>query len=217
MIEIQGLTVVLGRTIALDQIELTIGPGISGLFGPNGSGKTTLLRSLAGFLPATAGEATIFGIPASSKKEALQRMLGYAGHESGMYGELSVIENLKLFAHLYGASSGRPDELVDQLEISDHRDTPVARLSAGMKRRAAVARALVHDPRVLFLDEPYANLDDVASESVSNVIRAWSDPERIAVIATHGAKKVRAYATDGIVLQRGRLVRHGSYLSPATR
>jgi heme exporter protein A len=217
MIEIRGLTVVLGRTVALDRVDLQIAPGISGLFGPNGSGKTTLLRSLAGLLPATAGEATIFGIPASSKREELQRMLGYAGHESGMYRELSLFENLQLFAQLYGASPGRPGELIERLEIEDQRDTPVAQLSAGMKRRAAVARALVHDPRVLFLDEPYANLDDAAAESVSNTVRAWSRPDKIAVVATHGAKKVRAYATAGIVLQRGRLVRHGSYVSPATR
>jgi heme ABC exporter ATP-binding subunit CcmA len=217
MIEIRGLTVVLGRTIALDRIDLQIGPGISGLFGPNGSGKTTLLRSLAGLLSATAGEATIFGIPASSKREELQRMLGYAGHESGLYRELSVIENLRLFATLYGASPRRADDLVEQLAIHDQRETPVAKLSAGMKRRAAVARALIHDPRVLFLDEPYANLDDTAAESVSNAVRVWSDPDKIAVIATHGAKKVKAYATAGIILIRGRLVRHGSYISPATR
>ena len=217
MIEIRGLTVVLGHTIALDRIDLRIGPGISGLFGPNGSGKTTLLRSLAGLLPLTAGEATIFGIPSSSKKEELHRMLGYAGHESGMYRELSVIENLRLFGQLYGASPRRPAELAEHLGLHNERTTPVARLSAGMKRRAAVARALVHDPKVLLLDEPYANLDDEASEAVSTAVRAWSKPDKIAVIATHGAKKVRAYATDGIILQRGRLVRHGSYISPATR
>jgi ABC-type Mn2+/Zn2+ transport system ATPase subunit len=90
---------------------------------------------------------------------------------------------------------------------------PVGQLSAGLTRRAAVARALLHDPQILILDEPYANLDDEASESISNAIKAWFQEGRIGLVATHGAKKVRAYAHHGIVLQRGLLARAGTYTS----
>jgi ABC-type multidrug transport system ATPase subunit len=96
--------------------------------------------------------------------------------------------------------------MIEQLGLKDRRKTPVRSLSAGFKRRAAVARALLHEPRVLLLDEPYANLDDEASELVSAAVVAWRGPDRIAVVATHGAKKVKAYADAGIILRRGRVI-----------
>lgn len=211
MIEAQGVTVVFGRTIALDSLDLKIEPGITGLFGQNGSGKSTLLRTIAGLIKPTSGSVHIDGSPLSRANEGARAGLGFAGHEAGLYPRLTVTENLALFARLYGAATERVGATIDDLGLRDQQDTPVGALSAGMKRRAAVARALLHDPDILLLDEPYANLDDEASEMVSEAVMRWSGPTKTALIATHGAKKVKAYASAGIILQRGRVVTQGIY------
>ena len=103
--------------------------------------------------------------------------------------------------------------MIDELRLNEFATRPVRELSAGSKRRAAVARALVHDPDVLLLDEPYANVDDDASDAISSAIESWKREGKIGVVATHGAKKVKAYADGGVVLQRGRLIRQGRYTS----
>ncbi|MDP9069570.1 MAG: heme ABC exporter ATP-binding protein CcmA [Actinomycetota bacterium] len=211
MITIEGLRVAYGRTIALDRIDAEIGPGVAGLFGPNGSGKSTLLRVLAGLLRPTSGTIRMSGELVDMKSERVRGRIGYAGHRSGLYRRLTVVENLELFARLYGTRADRVGEVIDQLDLADRRRTPAGDLSAGYQRRAAVARALLHEPDVLLLDEPYANLDDEAAESVSQAVMTWRRPGSVAVIATHGAKKVKRYADAGLILQHGRLIRQGTY------
>lgn len=208
MISVRDVTVTFGRTLALDAIDLTLAPGVVGLFGPNASGKSTLLRVLAGLLAPDRGEVSIDGAQPRAADESFGRTVGYVGHASGLYERLSIEENLRLFATLHGSSRDQVATCIDALDLERFASTPVAALSAGMKRRAAVARALVHEPQVLLLDEPYANLDDDAAELVSSAVQTWRAEDRIAVIATHGAKRVRAFADEGIVLQRGRLARH---------
>jgi heme ABC exporter ATP-binding subunit CcmA len=215
VIEIERLTIVFGRTVALDDITLKIESGVTGLFGQNGSGKTTLLRAIAGLIKPSDGSVLVDGAPITRGDEAGRGRLGFAGHESGLYARLSLRENLELFARLYGTPDSRVDEILSELGLENKRDVPVASLSAGMKRRAAVARALLHNPQVLLLDEPYANLDDEASELVSESIKRWSGSDKTALIATHGAKKVKAYATAGVILQRGQVVKAGSYVAPS--
>ena len=209
----RSLRVVFGGTVALAGIDVDLEPGIVGLFGPNGSGKTTLLRVFAGLLPATSGEVAFDGRPLDLRDESVRRRVGYAGHANGLYDTLSVHENLELFAHLYG-SAPRVETVIDALGLQEVAVTRVAALSAGLTRRVAVARALVHDPDLLLLDEPYANLDNDASEVVSQAIRSWHSPGKTAVIATHGAKRVRAYADAGIVLRRGELASHRASFAP---
>lgn len=208
MIQIEGLTVAYGRTVALTTLDLVITEGVTGLFGPNAAGKSTLLRVLAGLLRPTRGRVMLDGRPVNASDEDFRRRIGYVGHDSGLYARLSVRENLALFSSLYGIGEERIDDLVGRLDLQAYSGVHVEELSAGLKRRAAVARGLVHEPDVLLLDEPYANLDDDASELVSSAVKAWRRPGRIAVIATHGAKKVRAFADARIVLQRGRLASH---------
>jgi heme ABC exporter ATP-binding subunit CcmA len=205
-IELRELTVSFGSTVALRPLDLTLYEGVTGLFGPNGAGKTTLLRVLAGLLRPTGGSALLEGEEIRSTNESVRRRIGYAGHESGLYGRLTVIENLTLFGRLHGVGPERVNEVLERLDLGDRRNTPAAKLSAGYKRRAAVARAVLHEPEVLLLDEPYANLDDEASARVSDTVRAWRTPGRVAVIATHGAKKVKAFSDAGIIVQRGSIV-----------
>lgn len=206
MIQINGLSVFFGRTVALDRVDLELEPGVVGLFGQNASGKSTLLRVLAGLLAPTLGKVTWDGAPIGSGGEELRARIGYAGHRSGLYGRLSIRENLTLFARLYGVGPERIDLVLETLDLRPRAATAVGDLSAGFKRRAAVARALLHEPDLLLLDEPYAHLDDAAAEAVSGAVLQWRAPGRIAVIATHGAKRIRAFTDARIVLQRGRVV-----------
>ncbi|MDQ4145848.1 MAG: heme ABC exporter ATP-binding protein CcmA [Actinomycetota bacterium] len=204
MIALEDVSVVYGRTLALDRLDIEFGPGVTGVFGPNASGKSTLLRLLAGLLRPTRGRIIFEGTELALADESFRHIVGYAGHEAGLYARLSVLENLELFARLYGAAKTRPVELLEQLGIADRAATPVGDLSAGLKRRASIARALLHEPQVLLLDEPYANLDDEAADLVSRAIQHWAGPTRIGVMATHGAKRVKEFADASLILRRGR-------------
>ena len=212
MISVRSLRVAFRRTIALDELDLELGPGVTGLFGQNGSGKTTLLRVLAGLLRPTSGAVSLDGVAPSQAPEETRRKIGYAGHRSGLYGRLTIVENLQLFARLYDVDGSRVDDVITLLGLGGRADVRVADLSSGWKRRASVARAILHEPRFLFLDEPYANLDDDASALVSRAVSAWNDPERCAIVATHGAKRVKPYAIAGVILGNGKVVREGSYV-----
>jgi heme ABC exporter ATP-binding subunit CcmA len=211
VITIRGLRVVFGHTVALDSIDVDLTPGITGLFGQNASGKSTLLRVLAGLLTPDAGTVAIRDRAIDARDEGSRRSIGYVGHESGLYGRLTIRENLELFARLYGTHSERVGLLLDALGLNEREAVSVRELSAGFKRRVSVARALLHEPELLLLDEPYANLDDEAAALVSSAVREWRREERIAVIATHGAKIVKAFADAGVILKRGRVVVAGSY------
>ncbi|HZB78502.1 MAG TPA: heme ABC exporter ATP-binding protein CcmA [Actinomycetota bacterium] len=215
MIRADALRVVFGRTVALDSVTFEIGPGVTGLFGPNGSGKSTFLRAAAGLLRPVGGAVSIDGVVATMRSERFRRRIGYAGHQSGLYPDLSVAENLTLFGRLYGARPDRVEEMLTAVGLTDRASTPVGALSAGLARRASVARAMLHEPDVLLLDEPYANLDDEAAAKISEAVKAWVAPGRCAVIATHGAKRVKAFADAGVILRDGRVVIEGSYRNPA--
>jgi heme ABC exporter ATP-binding subunit CcmA len=208
MIEIRDLDVVFGRTIALRSVGCSLKPGLTGLFGQNGSGKSTLLRVLTGLLRPTRGSVVYNGTKVSAAEEEWRRIVGYAGHEPGLYPRLSVIENLDLFGRMYGADPDRGPLLLEGLNIAEWSNTPVSDLSAGLRRRVAVARAVVHDPQVLLLDEPYANLDDDAADAVSATLTDWWKPGRLGIVASHGAKRVKAYAHASLILKRGELISH---------
>ena len=211
MIEVVGVTVAFGRTLALDSIDTRLEPGVTGLFGPNGSGKSTLLRCIAGLIEPIVGHVAVDGRTMKRSDPSLRALFGYAGHSSGLYARLTVTENLRLIAQLYGAPADSVDSAIERLALDTISSSPAGSLSAGQKRRTAVARALLPDPRILLLDEPYANVDDEGAEIISQAIRAWSGGDKIAVVATHGAKRVRAYAEHGLVLNRGRLARETEY------
>ena len=210
MIRLEQLDVVFDKTVALDHVDVRIDPGLVGLFGPNGSGKSTLLRVLAGRLAPTAGTALIDGRPCHPADEELRARLGYSGHETGLYPNLTVEENLDLFALVTGAEKSRVGHVMTDLDLADRAGVRVRSLSAGQKRRASVARALVGDPDVLLLDEPYANVDDDAAAIITRAIVSWWGPGRVGVVATHGAKRVKPYASASLVLRRGSLAAYRS-------
>jgi ABC-type multidrug transport system ATPase subunit len=165
-------------------------------------------------VPPRRGAVFYRGAPPRLGDEGFRRKIGWAGHDPGLYGRLSVRENLALFGALYGVPASRVEEVMASLELGDRSEVRVAALSAGWKRRVAVGRALLHEPELLLLDEPYANLDDEASDLVSAAIRAWWRPGRVALIATHGAKRVKAFAHGSLILKQGQAISHR--VRPAT-
>ena len=215
MIELQALSVSYGRTVAIDNISLKFEVGITGLFGPNGSGKSTLLRTIAGLLRPTSGSIVVDG--QNPRTEDARENVGYVGHSPGLYRDLTVRENLDLFGRLYGAAPERTGDLLELFGLGRYARIRAGELSAGLARRAGVARAFAHDPGILLLDEPYANVDDDAAALISRALTEWRGPGRSAIVATHGAKKVKAFADAGVILRDGRIVTAGRYRQPAVQ
>jgi ABC-2 type transport system ATP-binding protein len=190
-----------GAIRAVDGLDLAFEPGrIYGLLGPNGSGKTTLIRLLAGLARATSGEARILGTRMPSRP--MLGRIGYMPQAEAIYPELSVSENLSFFARLEGrASKAAVDSVLDLVELSDRKGTPALELSGGMRRRLSLACTLVHEPPVLFLDEPTVGVDPALS------VQFWSHFRRLAsagttiVVASHVMDE--ADRCDQLVFMRG--------------
>jgi heme ABC exporter ATP-binding subunit CcmA len=179
------------------------------LIGRNGAGKTTLLRILGGFSRAGRGETKILG---SSPHEAdARRRIGFLGHGIAIYDELSAIENLRLFGKLYGLAD--PDEAarrwLERTGLERVRDGLVREFSRGMRQRLAVARALLHDPAVLLLDEPFTALDDRAIAVLQSVLREALAQGRTVIMSTHQLREALELATHVALINRGRLAFHG--------
>lgn len=177
-VEAIGLRKRFGEIHAVDGIDLALAPGrIYGLLGPNGSGKTTLIRLLTGLARATGGEARILGTKMPSRQVLGQ--IGYMPQAEAIYPDLSVGENLAFFARLEGhADAAAIDRTLDLVELSARKGTPALQLSGGMRRRLSLACTLVHEPRVLFLDEPTVGVDPALR------VQFWSHFRRLAAAGT---------------------------------
>jgi len=177
-----------GEREALSDVSLSLPAGQTlVVFGPNGAGKTTLLRVLATLLRPHEGEVCVLGSSLPEEAWALRGRIGLLGHEPLLYRELTARENLRFHARLHGVGAERVEQQLYAVALSDRADEPLKHLSRGMVQRAAVARATLHDPELLLLDEPRANLDPAASELVEPLIGASTDPagRRTRVISSH--------------------------------
>jgi heme exporter protein A len=173
-----------GERVVLRDCTLDLAPGASlVVFGPNGAGKTTLLRMLATLLRPHAGEVEVLGCRLPGDAWRLRSMIGFLGHEALLYRELTGRENLRFHARLHGAPSARVDAVLDAVGMTARADDPVAELSRGMVQRLAIARTVLHEPRLLLLDEPWSNLDPAATRQVEPIIGAASGLTR--VITSH--------------------------------
>jgi heme exporter protein A len=195
-----------GPVRALRGVDLHLGRGETlAVFGSNGAGKTTLLRVLAGLLRPTAGEVRVLGqaVPGDA---SLRRRLGVLGHESFVYSDLSGVENLTYYARLYGVERrGRVDGLLDEVGLRDAATRATRTYSRGMLQRLSLARAVLHDPEVLLLDEPFSGLDAVGAEVLSAVLARLRAAGASVVLTTHDFERGLAAASAAAVLHRGRV------------
>jgi heme exporter protein A len=202
-LEVERLARHYGEREALSDVSLSLREGRTlVVFGPNGAGKTTLLRVLATLLRPHAGEVRVLGANLPAEAWAVRGRVGLLGHEPLLYRELSARENLRFHARLHGVAFARVEELLESLAMSARGDEPLRTLSRGMIQRVAVARAVLHDPELLLLDEPYSNLDPAAIELVAPLIGVTS--RRTRVICSHDPSGGLAEADTVLGLRAGR-------------
>jgi heme exporter protein A len=181
---VEGLARHFGEREALVDVSLSLGQGQTlVVFGPNGAGKSTLLRVLATLLRPHAGSVSVLGSALPEHAWEVRGRIGLLGHDPLLYRELTARENLLFHARLHGVAETRVEELLEVLAMAERASEPLRSLSRGMVQRVAVARAVLHDPELLLLDEPYANLDPAAVELVRPLIGAASGHTR--VICSH--------------------------------
>ncbi|HKH79919.1 MAG TPA: ABC transporter ATP-binding protein [Solirubrobacteraceae bacterium] len=204
-LEVEGLTRHFGEREALSDVSLTLGERQTlVVFGPNGAGKTTLLRVLATLLRPHAGNVRVLGARLPGEAWAVRGRVGLLGHEPLLYRELTAHENLRFHARLHGVDEARVRELLEAVAMSARASEPLRTLSRGMIQRVAVARAVLHDPELLLLDEPNSNLDPAAVELVAPLIGAASGRTR--VICSHDPSGGLADADVVLGLRGGRPV-----------
>jgi heme exporter protein A len=181
-IELERVERHFGERVALAGVSVSVPAGATlAVLGGNGAGKTTLLRVLAGLLRPHGGSARVLGAALPDERWRLPAQVGYVGHEPLLYRELSGRENLVYHADLHAVAHSRIPALLSQLDVADRADEPVRDLSKGLVQRFAIARAVLHDPTLLLLDEPRANLDPAAAELVESLIGRASGRTRVLV------------------------------------
>ncbi|WP_284348863.1 heme ABC exporter ATP-binding protein CcmA [Roseisolibacter agri] len=197
-----------GPRRAVDGVTLAIAGGdCLALFGPNGAGKTTLLRMLAGLLSPSAGEARVGGQPIARDPEVRARV-GLISHHAMLYAALTAQENVAFAARLYGLPDpeGAAREALARMRVLDRADTPVRRLSRGLQQRVSIARAMVHEPRVVLLDEPFTGLDEAGARALTDALTTLKAHGAALVLVTHNLTEGLALGTHVAVMQAGRLV-----------
>lgn len=216
LVQARSLCKSYGRSLALDSLDVDLGHGITGLLGPNGAGKTTLLRILATAMAPTGGELRVFGHDPSTAVGRLEirRKLGYVPQELGLYENFTAFEFIDYIAILkeHVDRRARHDEVrrvVDEVDLGDVRSKKIRKLSGGMKRRVALAQALVGDPELLVLDEPTVGLDPEQRLRFRQIISRHAE-RRCVVLSTHMTEDVEAMCDRVIVLDRGAITFDGT-------
>ncbi len=206
VIEAHNLQKTFAWTPVLNNIACCIRPGASvGIFGPNGAGKTTLLRLFATLLRPTAGTLTLFGI--DPLDPAIRRKIGFLGHDSFLYPDLTPEENLTFYGKAYRLPNlaDRIDERLEQVGLQDWRTTPVRHFSRGMEQRLGLARALIHEPDLFLLDEPYTGLDMQAVAILDDTLTNAKAQGKTVVFTSHDFNQSRELLSQVIILHRGHI------------
>jgi heme ABC exporter ATP-binding subunit CcmA len=210
----EGLIKQFGRFAALRGISEEFGAGkLYVIVGDNGAGKTTLLRTIAGLSSPTRGTVSVLG---ATEIKQVQAEVGYMAHPSLLYDEMSGMENLRYFAGLYGISSdGRCREAIAAVKLDPDLDRPVGQYSQGMRQRMSLARAVLNDPRLLLLDEPFSNVDARSAKEMAALLAQLRDQGKTIFVVTHQPSLLEAAADEFVAMEMGNVVTRNSILQAA--
>jgi heme ABC exporter ATP-binding subunit CcmA len=207
VVQLVDVVAVLDRFPALAGATLTVRCGeIVLLKGPNGSGKTTLLRLCAGLLPPTRGTATVLGLDLAEQRQAVRSRVGLLGHSNGLYTDLTVDENVRFWGATVGASQAEIAAALDRMRLAARLgDVPVRKLSAGQRRRVALACLIARRAELWLLDEPHAGLDAAARDELDAVLRAATAAGATMIVASHELERAGALATRAVDVVGGQI------------
>ena len=208
MIEINNITKIYDGQRALDNVSFTVNEGeVVGLLGPNGAGKSTLMKILTCYIPPTEGEASICGHSIYDDPLAVRREIGYLPEHNPLYLEMYVREFLQFAAGLYGItkSKERVEEMIELVGLTPECNKRIGQLSKGYRQRVGLAQALIHDPKVLILDEPTTGLDPNQLEEIRTVIKN-AGRNKVVLLSTHIMQEVEAMCSRAIIINHGKLV-----------
>ncbi|MEW8978390.1 MAG: ABC transporter ATP-binding protein [Symbiobacterium sp.] len=207
MIVLTGVTKCYGSVTALSDLSLEVRTGETfGLLGPNGAGKTTTLRLVAGLARPTRGRVRVAGLDPWQNGEAIRRQMGVVLEGGLLYDGLTVLENLVLFAGLFGVPRQAALDALEQMGVADLQHRLAGRLSKGQRQRVALARAILHRPRLLYLDEPTSGLDPAAAAELHALIRSLRSQGVTILLSSHDMAEVEALCDRVGLLREGRLV-----------
>jgi len=215
VITVTNLVKQFGRFAALRGVSAEFASGrLYAILGDNGAGKTTLLRTLAGLTPPTRGSVTMLG---ATDLRAICAQLGYMAHPSLLYDEMSGMENLRYFARLYGIDDDqRCQDVIRNVKLDPTLERPVGQYSQGMRQRMSLARALLNDPKVLLLDEPFSNVDVRSAREMAGLLGGLRDAGKTILVVTHQAALLDGVANEFVWMEAGQIVRQGPKLVEAT-
>lgn len=208
MIEIKDITKVYGTQHALDHVSFSVRQGeIVGLLGPNGAGKSTLMKIIACYIPPTDGEVAVCGHSIYDDAIAVRRCIGYLPELNPLYPDMYVREYLRFMAGLSGIKDthSRADEMIELTGLTPEAHKRIGQLSKGYRQRVGLAQALIHDPKVLILDEPTTGLDPNQLEFIRNVIRNVGK-DKVVLLSTHIMQEVEAMCSRAVIISQGRIV-----------
>ena len=207
VIRIDRLVVRYGRFTAVDGLSLTVGAGeLFGFLGPNGAGKTTTIRVLIGGLWPSGGRVDICGVRVPQHLDRVKPLFGYVPDTENHIEEFTGRQNLQLFAGLYGLNADDVERVLAKLELYEAADVPVRGYSKGMRKKLLIASEIMHQPRILYLDEPTANLDSHSTELVRQMLRELASSGVTVFITTHDMTEVEEICDRVAILSRGKLV-----------
>jgi heme exporter protein A len=209
MIDIKKLTKQADNKLILRGVDLSIHKGETvAILGPNGAGKSTLLKVLAGLIKPTSGTVKINGLDLKKNQLEIKKQLGYLPHSSLLYDHYSPLENLVFYGNVYGVKNAeqRAIQLVKEVGLSFFLNEPVKNFSRGMIQRIAIARAIVHEPEVLLLDEPHTGLDQGAISILNNVILSMKEKGTTTLMVTHDFKQAAEICDRIIIVKNGKIV-----------